>query len=122
MSLAEAAAAAGVEHFVFASSTLVYDGSSGPADERTAPAPWSGYGRAKLEAEHALSRIAEAGTMRVGVLRLPHVWGGQVPICSERPLNFLDCTNCTNDRCPEERVSTGTCRRVWEYDSAGTMR
>lgn len=75
VSLARAAVAAGVEHFVFASSTMVYDGSGPPADERTVPAPWSGYGRAKLEAEHALAKIAAGGAMRVGVLRLPHVYG-----------------------------------------------
>ncbi len=76
-SLASAAAEAGVEQFVFASSTLVYDGVGAPADERTAPAPWSGYGRAKLEAERALARIAAGGAMRVGVLRLPHVYGAR---------------------------------------------
>jgi nucleoside-diphosphate-sugar epimerase len=74
-SLAEAAVAAGVEHVVFASSTMVYDGRGAPVNERTPPAPWSGYGRAKLDAEEVLARSAAAGTMRVGVLRLPHVYG-----------------------------------------------
>jgi nucleoside-diphosphate-sugar epimerase len=73
--LARAAAAAGVEHFVFASSTMVHDGNGPPVNERTTPAPWSGYGRAKLEAEGAIARSAAAGPMRVGVLRLPHVYG-----------------------------------------------
>ncbi len=56
-SLARAAAAAGVARFVFASSTTVYDGAGGPADERTPPHPWSGYGRAKLDAERALAAV-----------------------------------------------------------------
>jgi nucleoside-diphosphate-sugar epimerase len=76
-SLARAAAAAGVEQFIFASSTLVYDGIGAPADERTLPAPWSGYGRSKLEAEAALARVAAEGKMRIGALRLPHVYGAR---------------------------------------------
>ncbi len=73
--LAQAAAAAGVAHFVFASSTMVYDGSGGPADERTLVAPWSGYGRAKVAAEQALSEVASGTTLGSAVLRLPHVYG-----------------------------------------------
>lgn len=74
--LARLAAAAGVGHFVFASSTLVYDGSS-VADEHTAPAPWTGYGRAKLEAEDALERTASSSSMTIASLRLPHVYGAR---------------------------------------------
>jgi dihydroflavonol-4-reductase len=77
ISLADAAVAAGVEQFVFASSTLVYDGTSSPAKAGTTPAPWSGYGRSKLEAERAVARAAADGAMRVGVLRLPHVYGAR---------------------------------------------
>ena len=58
-------------------------------------------------------------------LRLPYVWRGKAPICSDQPLEFADCTNCTNrtgDRCPEERVSAGTCRRVWDFNNAVAMR
>ena len=76
-SLARAAVNAGVEQFVFASSTMVYDGSGAPVDERTAPAPWSGYGRAKLEAEAALASAAASSEMRVAVIRLPHVYGAR---------------------------------------------
>jgi nucleoside-diphosphate-sugar epimerase len=74
-SLARAAVAAGVEHFVFASSTMVYDGRGAPVNERTPSAARSGYGRAKVDAEDALTRSAAAGRMSVGVLRLPHVYG-----------------------------------------------
>ena len=88
-SLARAAAAAGVERFVFASSTLVYDGSGPPATEHTPPAPWSGYGRAKLEAEHALARIAERSTLGIGVLRLPHVYGARDALFGMARRGFL---------------------------------
>ena len=73
--LAQAVAAAGVAHFVFASSTMVYDGRGGPADARTPVAPWSGYGRAKVAAEQALAEVAAGTTLGIGVLRLPHVYG-----------------------------------------------
>ena len=73
--LAHAAAAASVAHFVFASSTMVYDGIGGPADDRTPVAPWSGYGRAKVAAEQALGAVAAGTTLGVAVLRLPHVYG-----------------------------------------------
>ena len=75
--LARAAAASGVKHLVFASSTVVYDGKGPPATAETAPAPWSGYGRAKLEAEQELATIAGRTALGVGVLRLPHVYGAQ---------------------------------------------
>ncbi|MDQ2664811.1 MAG: NAD-dependent epimerase/dehydratase family protein [Gemmatimonadota bacterium] len=73
--LARIAAQAGVRRFVFSSSTLVYDGSGGPVDESTVPAPWTGYGRAKLEAEQALARIEGESGMQVTSIRLPHVYG-----------------------------------------------
>ncbi|MEO7730972.1 MAG: NAD-dependent epimerase/dehydratase family protein, partial [Kofleriaceae bacterium] len=76
-SLARAAAAAGVTRFVFASSTTVYDGAGGPADEHTPPHPWSGYGRAKLDAERALAAVAATGPLAMGILRLPHVYGAR---------------------------------------------
>ena len=76
-SLAHIAAAAEVEQFIFASSTLVYDGIGAPANERTIPAPWSGYGRAKLEGEATLASVAAEGRMRIGALRLPHVYGAR---------------------------------------------
>lgn len=73
--LARAAAEGGVRRFVFASSTLVYDGRGGPADARTTPAPWTGYGHAKVEAERSLAAVAAATTLGTAVLRLPHVYG-----------------------------------------------
>jgi nucleoside-diphosphate-sugar epimerase len=77
VTVATAAAKAGVSRFVFASSMLVYRGNTGPVDESTTAAPQSGYGRAKREAEIALEKIAERGAMTIGVLRLPHVYGAR---------------------------------------------
>ena len=78
--LAALAAAAGVESFVFAGSTLVYGGRTVPVDAATPPNPWSGYGIAKLEAERLLQGMTETGhaaRMRIAVLRLPHVYGAR---------------------------------------------
>ncbi len=75
--LGRLAAAAGVEHFVFASSLFVYGNGHGLVDESTPPNPVIGYGRAKLEAETALTGLAEAGGMALANVRLPHVYGPQ---------------------------------------------
>ena len=75
--LARAAVAAGVRTFVHAGSTLVYDGRTVPVDASTPAHPWSGYGRAKLDAELSLGAIAAGTGMRVGSLRLPHVYGAR---------------------------------------------
>ncbi len=75
--LARAAASAGVARFIFASSTAVYDGTGEPADEHTPPRPWSGYGHAKLAAEHLLAAVAAETALHVGTLRLPHVYGAR---------------------------------------------
>lgn len=74
--LARVAAEAGVGHIVYGSSMFVYDGSSAIGDETTA-SPALAYGRAKLDAEAALSRITEAGGPTVASVRLPHVYGPQ---------------------------------------------
>lgn len=75
-SLFEAARAAGVKRFLFASSLLVYGSSATPIGAKTAPCPRIGYGRVKLEAERAL-RNAGSDTMSLGILRLPHVYGAR---------------------------------------------
>jgi UDP-glucose 4-epimerase len=72
-----AARDAGVRTFVFASSLLVYSQMDGPIDEATLPLPATGYGQAKLEAELELIRVGGDAGMAVGVLRLPHVYGGR---------------------------------------------
>ncbi|MGB7980331.1 MAG: NAD-dependent epimerase/dehydratase family protein [Candidatus Nanopelagicales bacterium] len=74
--LARAAAAAGVGHFVFGSSTFVHDGST-PVDDDTPASPRLDYGRAKVAAEAALAEVAAAGGPTVAAVRLPHVYGPQ---------------------------------------------
>ncbi len=75
--LVAAAAAAGVRHFVLASSIEVYAPAgwvAGPVSESAPVAPASDYGRSKAEAEGRLS--ARAGDFeRVSILRLAPVYG-----------------------------------------------
>lgn len=74
--LARVAAEAGVEHIVYGSSMFVYDGA-GPVDDDTIAHPKLAYGKAKVFAEAALGRIADAGGPTVANIRLPHVYGPQ---------------------------------------------
>ena len=74
--LARVAAEAGVAHIVYGSSMFVYDGSTTIGDD-TAASPALAYGRAKLDAEAALSRVTEAGGPTLASIRLPHVYGPQ---------------------------------------------
>lgn len=76
-SLMLASREAGVEHFVFASSLLVYGGEPGTIDGATATRPQVDYGRAKLAAEGQLARLAEEAGMRFAAIRLPHVYGAR---------------------------------------------
>lgn len=76
LALMQAARRAGVEHFVFASSMLVYgDNPDRPIDASTAPDPQIGYGKAKVEAEAALREAA--GDVGLANVRLPHVYGAR---------------------------------------------
>lgn len=77
VALAEAAADAGVEHFVHASSLLVHGDEPGRIDAGTDPRPVIGYGRAKLAAERAVAPIAETAGMTYAAVRLPHVYGAR---------------------------------------------
>jgi nucleoside-diphosphate-sugar epimerase len=74
--LGRAAAEAGVGHIVYGSSMFVYDGAS-TVDDDTVPHPKLAYGQAKLDAEAALARTADAGGPTVSIVRLPHVYGPQ---------------------------------------------
>lgn len=74
--LARVAAEAGVGHIVYGSSMMVYDGSTS-IDDDTVARPKLAYGQAKLDAEAALARIAQAGGPTVACVRLPHVYGPQ---------------------------------------------
>lgn len=77
VAIARAAAAAGVKHFVFASSLFVYGDEVEPINRRTRPAPRIDYGRAKIEAEERIAQIAQTADMKLAIMRLPHVYGPQ---------------------------------------------
>jgi len=90
--LMQAAAKAGVESFVYASSMLVYDSvphRTTLVDADTPPAPGTAYGRAKLEAEARLGQIALDNDISLSVLRLPHVYGARDAIFSKIRLGTL---------------------------------
>lgn len=75
LNLMRAAIRAGVKRFVYGGSLLVYDDSPKPIDQNTRPSPTSGYGRAKLEAETEMQKLAASAGIRFVSLRLPHVYG-----------------------------------------------
>jgi nucleoside-diphosphate-sugar epimerase len=75
VAFAALAKAAGVPHFVFASSCSVY-GAAGDAarDERSPVAPLTAYSKSKILAEHGLASLA-ADTFRVTCLRFATACG-----------------------------------------------
>jgi nucleoside-diphosphate-sugar epimerase len=76
--LAEAALAAGVRRFIFASTVKVNGEATAPGRpfrNVDAPAPRDAYARSKLAAEAALFETAAGTSMDVVVLRLPLVYG-----------------------------------------------
>jgi UDP-glucose 4-epimerase len=76
--LAQAAAAAAVGHFVFASSVKVHGETSQPGQplrESDPPNPEDEYAASKWAAERALEGVAEDTGLRVTVLRLPLTYG-----------------------------------------------
>ncbi|MBW2440669.1 MAG: NAD(P)-dependent oxidoreductase, partial [Deltaproteobacteria bacterium] len=75
LNLMQAAIEAKVSNFVFGGSLLVYGDTAEPINQETEPSPLSGYGRAKLEAEHRLQEMATEAGIRFVSLRLPHVYG-----------------------------------------------
>jgi len=75
--LIKAAAAGGVQRFVYSSSLLVYPDQRESIDEGTPARPRVGYGEAKLEAEAVLSQVAEQTGMKLAIVRLPHVYGAR---------------------------------------------
>lgn len=102
--LAQAAAAVGVQRFVFMSSVKVNGESRDkPYDELDAPAPADAYGRSKHQAELALCARAEGTQMQVVALRPPLVYGPGVRanflslmrmVLSGIPLPFAMIQNC----------------------------
>jgi nucleoside-diphosphate-sugar epimerase len=75
--LMNCAVEAGVERFIHASSLLVYDDQDALIDQNTPTSPVSGYGRAKVEAENKLSKIAAENKLTFAAIRLPHVYGAR---------------------------------------------
>ena len=75
MNLMGAAVDAGVRRFVYAGTLLVYDHEPGVIGQDTAPRPRSEYGRAKLEAEQQLAKMAAEGGVTFTSIRLPHTYG-----------------------------------------------
>ena len=75
LNLMRASLEAGVKTFVFGGSLLVYGPADKPIDQGTKPAPQSGYGKAKLEAEARLAEMAAKAGICFISLRLPHVYG-----------------------------------------------
>lgn len=75
LNLMQAAIEARVGTFVYGGSLLVYGDTAQPIDHETATAPMSGYGRAKLEAELRLEKLAAKSGVKFVSLRLPHVYG-----------------------------------------------
>ena len=78
LSLARAAAAAGVRRFLFVSSIKVNGESTranSPFRADDSPAPMDPYGVSKLEAEQGLLQIARESGMEVVIIRPPLVYG-----------------------------------------------
>jgi nucleoside-diphosphate-sugar epimerase len=75
INLMQAAIEARVKNFVFGGSLLVYGDTAKSIDQDTEPAPMSGYGQAKLEAEQHLEEMASKAGICFVSLRLPHVYG-----------------------------------------------
>jgi nucleoside-diphosphate-sugar epimerase len=75
LNLMHAAAASGVQTFVYSSSLLIYGDQDGEVDESTPAKPVLDYGRIKLETETTLTQMASASKMNFSAIRLPHVYG-----------------------------------------------
>jgi len=75
INLMTAAIDAGVKTFVYPGTILVYGEQPKPINQQTKPAPLTGYGRAKLEAETILTRMAEQANICFTSIRLSHTYG-----------------------------------------------
>ena len=75
LALMQAAVDAGVRHFVYSSSLLVYSGTQIPLTATTPARPVLDYGRIKVETEKQLAGMAASAGISFAALRLPHVYG-----------------------------------------------
>lgn len=102
--LALAAAAAGVQRLVFASSIMVYGESQQASQiyDCILPTPSEPYGRSKLEAERVLAEVSAKSGLETVIVRIPLVYGpstrGQLlqlmRVCSWHfPLPFANIQN-----------------------------
>jgi nucleoside-diphosphate-sugar epimerase len=129
--LGEAAAAAGVRRMVFVSTIKAVTENSGdtPVTEATPPVPETPYGISKLEAERALSEVAERTGLETVILRPPLVYGPGVganflrllALCRKAPplplgaihnrrsLIFVENLAGAIARCVEHPAAAGEC-------------
>jgi nucleoside-diphosphate-sugar epimerase len=75
VNLMRAAIDAGVKNFVYPGTVLVYGEQPKPINQKTRSAPITDYGRAKLEAETILARMAEEANISFTSVRLSHTYG-----------------------------------------------
>ncbi len=89
--LAEAAASAGVNRFIFLSSVKVNGEftTDQPFDESMPAAPQDPYAISKYEAEQALLKIAAESSMEVVIIRPPLVYGPEVKANFLRLLDWI---------------------------------
>jgi nucleoside-diphosphate-sugar epimerase len=115
--LAQAAAVAGVQRFVYMSSTKVNGEAtfSQPFRETDAPAPKDGYGRSKWAAEQALRGIALQTGLEVVVIRPPLVYGPGVKA------NFLRLMRLVDKGLPLPLGSVSNRRSLVNLDNLGTL-
>jgi nucleoside-diphosphate-sugar epimerase len=89
--VAEAAARAGVRHFVQISSVSVYGPHAAAACDETTPCrPEGPYASSKFQAEARATRVAEAAGMGLTVLRLATVYGEGDPGNVARLMRAID--------------------------------
>jgi UDP-N-acetyl-alpha-D-quinovosamine dehydrogenase len=91
VALLEAAAAAGVRDFLFASSVkAVGESNEAPWTEAATPAPADPYGRSKLEAEGLVREAAARHGLHAPILRLPLVYGPGMKANALRLFQLVD--------------------------------
>lgn len=89
--LLEAATAAGVRDFVFASTVkAIGESSTEEWTELTPPAPADAYGRTKLEAERLVREIGMRHGLHAPILRLPLVYGPRMKANALRLFELVD--------------------------------
>ncbi|WP_019008868.1 hybrid nucleoside-diphosphate sugar epimerase/sugar transferase [Deinococcus aquatilis] len=107
LALAQAAAAAGVRHFVYLSSVKVNgELSDRPLTEVDPPAPTDPYGISKWEAEQALLNLGARQGLPLSILRPPLVYGPGVKA------NFLQLIGAVKRGVPLPLASVGNRRSM----------